>query len=523
MASGSRANFALWYLRCQEGVHPRSIVGAASDTSQICALVLGAERRGSRKYRKCRAGLQVSEVRQLSHSAENAYVDSLLDVSVAVPKSEEITLLHTKRPALLALSIVVAAGLGCSAPDESTTTTVAALNVDTTATYTLVGVQSGKCVDVPNGSTSTGTQLDISTCVGGSPRQQFKLDSQGNGYYHLRNVGSGLCVDVNGAATADGAAVIQWTCGTGTNQQWLFTDSNARRNGHRSPQRQAARRLGRRARRTARSCNSGPPTAASNQLFKLQIVNGAYVWKNVAIGGGGFVTGIVFSPVQSGLAYARTDVGGFYRWNGATNTWTPLTDAFPASQGNYLGGESIAADPVNANIVYAAAGHVPGQWQRRHPPFDRPGHHLDGQQHQRPMGGNENGRGMGERLAVDPNKNTILYFGSRTAGLWKSTNSGELLGPGHRLPDDAATAVTACRSWCSTSAAAPAPARTRFTSRRRPRAPAATSIEPRTAGRAGRGFRAGRRASWPTTRRSAATARCGSPIRTTTGRTTPAA
>ena len=76
----------------------------------------------------------------------------------------------------------------------------------------------------------------------------------------------------------------------------------------------------------------------------------------MAIGGGGFVTGIVFSPVHSGLAYARTDVGGFYRWNGLTNTWTPLTDSFPSSQGNYLGGESIAADPVNANIVYAAAG-----------------------------------------------------------------------------------------------------------------------------------------------------------------------
>jgi len=40
------------------------------------------------------------------------------------------------------------------------------------------------------------------------------------------------------------------------------------------------------------------------------------------------------------------------------------------------------------------------------------------------MGGNENGRGMGERLAVDPNNNTILYFGSRTAGLWMSSNSG---------------------------------------------------------------------------------------------------
>lgn len=35
------------------------------------------------------------------------------------------------------------------------------------------------------------------------------------------------------------------------------------------------------------------------------------------------------------------------------------------------------------------------------------------------------GRGMGERLQVDPNLNSILFFGARSGnGLWKSTNSG---------------------------------------------------------------------------------------------------
>lgn len=51
-----------------------------------------------------------------------------------------------------------------------------------------------------------------------------------------------------------------------------------------------------------------------------------YNWKNVRIGGGGgFVPGIVFNQGMSGLAYARTDIGGAYRLN-SDDTWTPLTD-----------------------------------------------------------------------------------------------------------------------------------------------------------------------------------------------------
>ena len=35
------------------------------------------------------------------------------------------------------------------------------------------------------------------------------------------------------------------------------------------------------------------------------------------------------------------------------------------------------------------------------------------------------GRGMGERLAVDPSNSNIIYFGSRSDhGLWRSTNGG---------------------------------------------------------------------------------------------------
>jgi len=35
------------------------------------------------------------------------------------------------------------------------------------------------------------------------------------------------------------------------------------------------------------------------------------------------------------------------------------------------------------------------------------------------------GRGMGERLAIDPNNNSVIYFGARSGnGLWRSTDRG---------------------------------------------------------------------------------------------------
>lgn len=49
-------------------------------------------------------------------------------------------------------------------------------------------------------------------------------------------------------------------------------------------------------------------------------------WQNVRIGGGGgFVPSIVFHPNAKGVAYARTDIGGIYRWN-SDDSWTPITD-----------------------------------------------------------------------------------------------------------------------------------------------------------------------------------------------------
>ena len=74
-----------------------------------------------------------------------------------------------------------------------------------------------------------------------------------------------------------------------------------------------------------------------------------YVWHNVRVGGGGFIPGVVFSPVEPGLAYARSDMGGAYRFDAARDRWSPLQDGEPES--SFYGVESIAPDPVDADGV----------------------------------------------------------------------------------------------------------------------------------------------------------------------------
>jgi lysophospholipase L1-like esterase len=118
----------------------------------------------------------------------------------------------------------------------------------------LVGVASGRCLDVPNSSTANGTQPIIWDCSGaanqrwtlsgqtlqslgkcldsptnatagakaqlwdchGGANQRWNLNSNGT----ISNAQSGLCLDVNGNATANGTQVVLWTCTAAANQQW---------------------------------------------------------------------------------------------------------------------------------------------------------------------------------------------------------------------------------------------------------------------------------------------------------------
>lgn len=145
-------------------------------------------------------------------------------------------------------------------------------------------------------------------------------------------------------------------------------------------------------------------------------------WQSVAIAGMGFVTGLVIHPQEPDLIYARTDVGGVYRWKADKSSWEQLLDG----ERDRYSIESIALDSNNPNVIYAAT----GAYTR-----DSDGEVLKSVNRGKAwtvtnlrtpsgkrvrMGGNEEWRWAGERLAVDPNNSQIVYFGSRLDGLYRS-------------------------------------------------------------------------------------------------------
>lgn len=153
---------------------------------------------------------------------------------------------------------------------------------------------------------------------------------------------------------------------------------------------------------------------------------GEKTWNSVKFGGGGYVTGLVFHPTSANLLYARTDIGGAYRWNQGASSWTPITDGlgFGAAEARYHGVESIAVDPNNDQLVYMAAGMYTTEGNGRLYLSSNRGDQWTYVGLPFPLGGNNPGRAIGERLMVDPNKPSTLFYATRTAGLWKSIDSG---------------------------------------------------------------------------------------------------
>lgn len=152
-----------------------------------------------------------------------------------------------------------------------------------------------------------------------------------------------------------------------------------------------------------------------------------FTFSQVAMGGGGFVSG-VFATSEEGLYYARTDVGGSYRYNKDTQKWEAMSYDISEEDRGLLGIDGLAFGEKDPNKVYMLAGteyfsngltcllysdDYGKTWNRTDLTEMIKAH------------GNGMGRGNGERIAVDPKNSDIVYVGGRTGGMIKSTDGGK--------------------------------------------------------------------------------------------------
>ncbi|WP_367320512.1 1,4-beta-glucanase [Streptomyces sp. HUAS ZL42] len=166
--------------------------------------------------------------------------------------------------------------------------------------------------------------------------------------------------------------------------------------------------------------------ALQNRAHAADTAAPVYRWRNAVIGGTGFVTGVLFHPAVRGLAYARTDIGGAYRWDDRAARWIPLIDHIGWDDWNLLGVEALAVDPAHPDRLYLALGTYAQSWagngavlrsEDRGATWTRADLTVK-------LGANEDGRGTGERLLVDPRDSDTLWLGTRHDGLLKSTDRG---------------------------------------------------------------------------------------------------
>ncbi|MEU3910087.1 RICIN domain-containing protein [Streptomyces sp. NPDC029721] len=308
-----------------------------------------------------------------------------------------------------------------------------AATVDGDAYYRLVSVRSGKVLDVNAFSTADGTRVQQWTDQN-TADQQWRLRPTGDGYYELVNRNSGKVLGIAGDSTGRAAAAEQQSDSSSASQEWRIDEVSGS-----DAVVLTSRRSGQVLDVSAGSAADGaaviqyPGHGGTNQQWKLVKATGTrapgagpYTWRNAQVVGGGYVTGLVFNPTEKGLLYARTDMGGAYRWDTGAEQWVPLTDWLGEKDWNLLGIDALATDPVDPARLYLAAGTYTNDWAGNGAILRSTDRGRTFQRTELPfkLGGNEDGRGAGERLAVNPSDNGTLLLGTRKNGLWRSNDHG---------------------------------------------------------------------------------------------------
>lgn len=153
--------------------------------------------------------------------------------------------------------------------------------------------------------------------------------------------------------------------------------------------------------------------------MSIKLTEEKYVYKNLPICGGGYVTGISFHPAASDRLYIRTDIGGVYRYSYEEKVWKTLSAYVTAIDNAETFPLAIAVDKYVRDRLFVVCGNSEqnylcisvdcgNSFVRRKLPCT--------------VHGNFPGRGTGERLHY---RNGRIYFGSMSEGLLISDDMGE--------------------------------------------------------------------------------------------------
>lgn len=163
-------------------------------------------------------------------------------------------------------------------------------------------------------------------------------------------------------------------------------------------------------------------TEVPDWIFEKYADRLEFYWDNMKLGPYGYVTGMLIHPKDTDIRYVCTDVGGVYRWNKEHNEWQWLMRGLEYEDNALQNVQAIAIDEQNEDVLYAACGtggvsallksEDKGETWRKLG-FDGM---FDASAHTRLSG---------ESIIVDPNNSNVVYAGTRTDGLWISTNGGE--------------------------------------------------------------------------------------------------
>lgn len=151
-----------------------------------------------------------------------------------------------------------------------------------------------------------------------------------------------------------------------------------------------------------------------------------YSFRSLKIGGGGFVTGFVFHKTFPDILYARTDVGGIYRYEFDKKQWKSLGHFINDTQHSLTCPISVAVDEQNPDMLFAVSGDCgrTDRWRGKSwlmVSKDR-GETFSLKKTPFQSNGNFPARSTAERLAFHKDR---LYFGSQGEGLFVSENYGD--------------------------------------------------------------------------------------------------